>query len=559
MTTPSSPTRRPIPIALLVAGACAVVAAGLLTVVFFVYRATRVERTPAQQMADARATGDGAMPVLFDVPDFALPNQDGVLMTPQSLAGQVYIADFIFTRCTTACPILTARMVLLRQSLAGSGVGFVSFSVDPEYDTPAVLKAYAASWTAPASGDGASEISAQPPADEKPTSPALTSPALTLPPGGPIPPGGPASSDVLTSPDIPTSPNIHSNWNLLNTLDQATLKSIADGFHVFAQPSGDPDNPILHSARFFLVDGQGKVRGLYDSTDEESIKQLVTDARHLAEGPDEQVDSGLADSGLVGGGPGIPPETGPAGHGAVADGAVAGGAVADGSTAGGPGPGDRPGVGRTSGGSSVARADSNASHGSGRIDGSRLFMATGCNACHINPRIAPPLTGLSGRTVKLSDGTTVVADAAYLRQSITDPQAKLTAGYGPTMPVYKGHLSDAQTDAIVSYIQSLNPPDATANASIDANGSTPGTSGPTSTGITPPAAVADTAPRELMTDPVCHMAVSAGEDTPVSHFNGHNYYFCSDRCKERFDKNPDHYAKAGGQPDTGDGKSGAGK
>jgi cytochrome c oxidase subunit 2 len=63
---------------------------------------------------------------------------------------------------------------------------------------------------------------------------------------------------------------------------------------------------------------------------------------------------------------------------------------------------------------------------------------------------------LFGRPVKLSDGTTVIADEAYIRESVLYPSAKIVAGYQPIMPTYKGQVSEEQLLQLMAYIKSLS-------------------------------------------------------------------------------------------------------
>ena len=90
------------------------------------------------------------VPVLGDVPPFALRDQTGRPFTRDDLAGKTWVADFVFTRCPTACPLLTAKMAEIERRARHLGPTFhlVSFSVDPEHDTPEVLAAYAAPYHA---------------------------------------------------------------------------------------------------------------------------------------------------------------------------------------------------------------------------------------------------------------------------------------------------------------------------------------------------------------------------------------------------------------------------
>jgi cytochrome c oxidase subunit 2 len=89
--------------------------------------------------------------------------------------------------------------------------------------------------------------------------------------------------------------------------------------------------------------------------------------------------------------------------------------------------------------------------------GKLVFIQTGCNACHMNSAVGnqyPDLRGLYGSQVKLKDGSTVVADEAYLRESITNPNKVIVAGYPPTMPPY-GYLKEEQLNQLIAYIKSL--------------------------------------------------------------------------------------------------------
>src|SRR5580698_3486616 len=86
-----------------------------------------------------------ALPVLGAMPDFTLTNQDAQNVTLASLRGNVWIADVIFTRCAGQCPVMSAHMQEIQDALpAGLRVKLVSFTTDPDFDTPAVLKNYGA-------------------------------------------------------------------------------------------------------------------------------------------------------------------------------------------------------------------------------------------------------------------------------------------------------------------------------------------------------------------------------------------------------------------------------
>jgi cytochrome c oxidase subunit 2 len=93
-------------------------------------------------------------------------------------------------------------------------------------------------------------------------------------------------------------------------------------------------------------------------------------------------------------------------------------------------------------------------------EGAALFVARGCAGCHATSSKvhAPRLPGLYGREVKLAGGRTIVADEAYLRDSMIEPTRDIVAGYEPIMPSYAASLSQGEIQALVAYIRSLAAP-----------------------------------------------------------------------------------------------------
>ncbi len=91
-------------------------------------------------------------------------------------------------------------------------------------------------------------------------------------------------------------------------------------------------------------------------------------------------------------------------------------------------------------------------------EGAKLFIALGCNACHSSDgsmRVGPTLADLYGKQVTLSDGTTATADETYLRTSILEPTRQVTKGFVPTMPSYKGRLTEPEVTALIEWIKTL--------------------------------------------------------------------------------------------------------
>jgi cytochrome c oxidase subunit 2 len=89
--------------------------------------------------------------------------------------------------------------------------------------------------------------------------------------------------------------------------------------------------------------------------------------------------------------------------------------------------------------------------------GKQLFDSYGCSGCHgpASSVRAPPLVGVYGRVVPLQNGSTVVADDAYIRDSILEPRKQIVAGYKPIMPSFAGAISDGELAELVAYIKSL--------------------------------------------------------------------------------------------------------
>jgi len=114
----------------------------------------------------------------------------------------------------------------------------------------------------------------------------------------------------------------------------------------------------------------------------------------------------------------------------------------------------------------------NASQQSPAVAGQQLFQSLGCVSCHgANGEggRGPALAGLFGSKVFLSNGQTLIADEAYIRESIENPQAKIVNGFGPIMPTFQGQVTPEQLIQIISFIKSLqiaNPQPATAPAKV---------------------------------------------------------------------------------------------
>jgi len=97
--------------------------------------------------------------------------------------------------------------------------------------------------------------------------------------------------------------------------------------------------------------------------------------------------------------------------------------------------------------------------GSLALQGRKLFLKLQCVSCHSADSRArtPVLEDLFGSTVHLRDGSTVTADAAYIRESILKPRAKIVAGWEPIMPTFQGQVDEEDLIKLIAYIKSLRP------------------------------------------------------------------------------------------------------
>jgi len=174
------------------------------------------------------ASAAEALPPLGTVGPFWLTDQEGRTFTEANLDGKVWVAAFMFTRCPTVCPEMVRRMRGIQEQAKQRGVPLelVSFSVDPENDTPEVLRAYT------------------------------------------------AAQGLDTS-----------NWRFL-TGDSAVIRSTAErGFKIGVDGTpraGAEHFGITHGTHLVLLDTHRMIRGYYQSGDGERVAALLEDAARLA-------------------------------------------------------------------------------------------------------------------------------------------------------------------------------------------------------------------------------------------------------------------------------------
>lgn len=161
------------------------------------------------------------------VKPFEYTNQNGDKFGLEDLKGDWWIADFIFTNCTTVCLPMTSNMKQLQNRAAKDDIDvqFVSFSIDPERDTPEVLKKYA---------DG-----------------------------------------------YGVNPK---NWNFLTGYEFQTIKELSVlSFKSLAEkpPENDDTDQFMHGTSFFLVDPEGTVVKRYNGVEADSMEEIMKDLNKL--------------------------------------------------------------------------------------------------------------------------------------------------------------------------------------------------------------------------------------------------------------------------------------
>jgi len=189
--------------------------------------------TAKSQEADVVVDTSKTLLVLQEVPAFDFINQDSQAITNDFYRGKVYVVEFFFSSCTTICPIMNRNMLQVSKEFASQeNFGIASISIDPSFDTPQVLKAYASRYKA-----------------------------------------------------------THPNWNFL-TGDKDTIHKLSnEGFKLFAAQDKDEIDGFSHSGLFALIDQNGVVRSrkdkhgnplfYYNGLEQESIDMLIQDIKKL--------------------------------------------------------------------------------------------------------------------------------------------------------------------------------------------------------------------------------------------------------------------------------------
>jgi cytochrome oxidase Cu insertion factor (SCO1/SenC/PrrC family) len=172
-----------------------------------------------------RANAD--LPIYATLPEFQLVERNGSAVSLADLKGKVWVADFVFTHCAGPCPLLSSKMSRLQDAVQDlDGVQLVSFTVDPERDTPEVLTEYARRYRA--------------------------------------------------DPE---------RWLFLTGPKEPLYRLVGEGFLLAVDDGALAGGLITHSTRLALVDQHGRIRAYYDGAEPGTIDELLPGIRTLlAEG-----------------------------------------------------------------------------------------------------------------------------------------------------------------------------------------------------------------------------------------------------------------------------------
>jgi protein SCO1/2 len=189
-------------------------------VALLAFSCSQEKKLPFLGPKQVNAKGDT---VYHQIPSFRFLNQDSVFVSEKDVEGKVYVADFFFTTCPTICPKMKTQMLRIYERYKDRDeVRIISHSIDPDFDTPNVLKDYAA------------RLQVKAP-----------------------------------------------KWNLL-TGDKATIYTLGQkSYMVSAQEDPNEAGGFVHSGAFILVDKNRHVRGIYDGTVEAEVNHLLEDMEIL--------------------------------------------------------------------------------------------------------------------------------------------------------------------------------------------------------------------------------------------------------------------------------------
>ncbi|WP_339695383.1 SCO family protein [uncultured Marixanthomonas sp.] len=181
----------------------------------------------------SNSADENEMVTINKIPDFKFVNQNNDTISNKDYQGKVYVVEFFFSTCPSICPVMNTNMLKVEEVFKNENdFGIASFTIDPEHDTPQVLKEYADSYGVE-----------------------------------------------------------HPHWNFLTGNKKDILKLSNDGFKLYAAESPEAEGGFEHSGMFALIDKEGNIRSridkngnpiiYYNGLEEEGIQMLIEDIKKL--------------------------------------------------------------------------------------------------------------------------------------------------------------------------------------------------------------------------------------------------------------------------------------
>jgi len=168
-------------------------------------------------------TVEGMDTVYHTIGNFQFVDQDSALVTPDTYKNKIYVADFFFTSCRTICPIMKTQMRRVYDSIQNDpSVLLLSHSIDPEYDTVALLHDFA------------------------------------------------QRLDVKSE-----------KWHFVTGVKDSIYKIAQTGYFATAMEDKSEPDGFIHSGAFLLIDKEKRIRGKYDGTKEDDVNRMLGDIRKL--------------------------------------------------------------------------------------------------------------------------------------------------------------------------------------------------------------------------------------------------------------------------------------
>jgi protein SCO1/2 len=168
-------------------------------------------------------SNDTRTDVHFTVPAFSFTNQTNQTITNDFVTGKIWVADYFFTTCKSICPKLTSHLKAVQAAYAGDGeVKIISFTVDPERDSPSVLYQYASGY------------------------------------------------DAQTD-----------QWQFVTGSKKELYAFARKGLFIVATDGDGSGADFIHSEKLVLIDKYGHIRGYYDGTSDTEVNQLIKDIQRL--------------------------------------------------------------------------------------------------------------------------------------------------------------------------------------------------------------------------------------------------------------------------------------